>query len=153
MFQENDFINDFTNNRCLIHKDFIEENFETIITIRTKPNNIFITLTKVLPTKTLLNVSAGRFNINISKKTLKFNLKLILQKVFNSLKEILSKNKTLIKLIVPINLRIPVLKLVEEYTNNVDIAIQIDGMKAFNGCRVKKKRRKKRKKLRIFKNI
>lgn len=153
MLQENDFINDFTNDKGLIHKDFIEENFETIITIRTKPNNIFVTLIKVLPTKTLLNVSAGRFNINISKKTLKFNLKLILQKVFNSLKEILSKNKTLIKLIVPINLRIPVLKLVEEYTNNVDIAIQIDGMKAFNGCRVKKKKRKKRKKLRIFKNV
>jgi hypothetical protein len=62
--------------------------------------------------KTLLNVSAGRFKINVSKKTLKFNLKLILQKVFNSLKSFLAKHKTLIKLIIPINRRVQILKLI-----------------------------------------
>jgi hypothetical protein len=62
--------------------------------------------------KTLLNVSAGRFKINVSKKTLKFNLKLILQKVFNSLKSFLVKHKTLIKLIIPINRRVQILKLI-----------------------------------------
>jgi hypothetical protein len=137
----------------LIYRGVVEKNFDTIMIIRTKPNNIFVTLTKVLPVQTLLNVSAGRFKINVSKKTLKFNLKLILQKVFNSLKSFLAKHKTLIKLIIPINRRVQILKLIGGYTKNRGVAIQLVGMKAFNGCRVKKKRRKKRKKLRIFKNV
>jgi hypothetical protein len=96
----------------LIYRGVVEKNFDTIMIIRTKPNNIFVTLTKVLPVQTLLNVSAGRFKINVSKKTLKFNLKLILQKVFNSLKSFLAKHKTLIKLIIPINRRVQILKLI-----------------------------------------
>ena len=55
------------------------KNFKLKIILRVRPNNIFCTLKNLDSDKILINKSSGTYNLQISKKKLKYNIKMMLQ--------------------------------------------------------------------------
>jgi ribosomal protein S11 len=125
------------------------KHFYKQIHIKIKPNNIFCTLNDL--NKTLYTTSAGKCNLNTSKKTLKYNTKIILQSFLNNIKTYLDQDYFILNLTSPKKLRIAVLKQLQNTFKKKELIINIKNKKYFNGCRPAKKKRKKQKSLRIFK--
>jgi len=121
------------------------------IDIRVTPNNVFCTL-KDLTNNKILNIgSAGKYKTKTSKKTLKFSVKVIIEAFLNEIKKELKTKTLLINLTGPIKLRKKILEQISKSIKKSSITINADNKKCFNGCRPKKKRRKKRKGLKVFK--
>jgi ribosomal protein S11 len=124
----------------------------TKVNFRVTQNNIFCTLENVIDHKILEVGSAGKYKVKISKKTLRYNTKILIGVFLKRVKLHLRKNLLLVNLIGPSRIRKPILKQVfEQFGIRSSIIADIDPKKCFNGCRPKKKRRKKQKGLRIFK--
>jgi hypothetical protein len=134
---------------------FISLKKYSFLTFHVYPNNVFCTLKKIKDSKfhLLSSVSSGKYKINISKKTLRYKLKFVIASFFNELsQQKLSLNKSLgIKLIAPVKLKKMILKLLVHKLKRKNFIIEVVGKKVFNGCRARKKLRKKRKGLRLYK--
>lgn len=131
-----------------------ENKLKKKIVIRVTPNNIFCTLFELVEKKNLYVFSAGKCKIKISKKMLPFNSKIMLQSFFTVIKEqqlITSEDSLIVELLGPIKLRKFILE--DTYLNfkKNEIIFFVRDKKCFNGCRPKKKRRKKQNKFRILK--
>ena len=126
--------------------------FVTKLNLRVTQNNIFCTLGNII-NKNILEVgSAGKYKIKVSKKTLRYNSKIIIGTFLRKIKLYLQKKSILINVISPTRMRKPLLKqIVEQIGVKTAITINVMPKKCFNGCRPKKKRRKKQRGLRIFK--
>lgn len=134
-------LNDFYNHLCF--------------TFKVCPNNVFCTLEQFEgpKIKLLSSVSSGKYKIQLSKKMLKHKAKFV---ILSFLKEIQSKNILItdslsIKLTAPVKLKKVILKLLIPYLKNKNFVVEVLPKKIFNGCRSRKKIRKKRKGLRLFK--
>jgi ribosomal protein S11 len=123
-----------------------------LITIRVTANNVFCTFKDMKKNNTIIISSAGKYKIKVSKKSLKFNHKTILQKFLENFKKInIRKALTLIKVSAPIKLKKQIINtLIESFKKNKFI-LNIKSSKCFNGCRPSKKVRKKKRKFRIVK--
>lgn len=124
------------------------------ITLRSTQNNMYCTLSSIADQKVLFVVSSGKCQLNTSKKSLKFNskhiLKIFLQKIR---KRFNNRPSTLIVISLPKRLRKSVLKIIRySYLKKKSrLIVELKNKKCFNGCRPKKKKRKKRSKFRVFK--
>ena len=68
----------------LLNKKYIDilgnlKDFQLKVFIRVRPNNVFCTLKNLNSGKILINRSSGIYNLQISKKKLKYNIKMMLQ--------------------------------------------------------------------------
>jgi ribosomal protein S11 len=122
-----------------------------IINIKINPNNIFCTL-KSLNKKKILSVgSSGKYKIKTSKKTLRFSTKAVLNSFLNEIRNKLISKEIFITVISPIRIRKSIFKQLTKYFRKKVLILHIDGKKCFNGCRPKKKKRKKQKSFQMFK--
>ena len=133
------------------------------ITMRFAANNAFLTISIKKPNglvKLLFAKSAGYYKLKVSKKISKFNQLLILKKYLKEIKKVIRKHKKknqkfiiFLKAFLPLKLRQKAVNFINNvYKTQVEMLLyKFLEKKAFNGCRPKKKKRKKRKGLRIFK--
>jgi len=125
------------------------------IYIRLTSNNVFCTLIK--HNKTAKVGSAGLFKVKTSIKKLRFSSKEIIEKFFKRIRKLVTSNKLLINLIGPIKLKKKIVKILISLKNAYikqprgSIVLTTKAKKCFNGCRPKKKIRKKRRYIRILK--
>jgi len=127
--------------------------FNLQLSINIFSNNIFLNLSKILKPTTIKKASAGVFKVKITKKRLKHTVCVVLQKFLNKIKPAIFRRNLVVLLISPKFLRKKILKLFRDSFMRRNIYIKIKALKCFNGCRPKKKRRKKRARLKIFKII
>ena len=124
------------------------------IKIRIRVNNIFCTLSNIHKKKLLIFYSSGLSKLTISKKTLRFNNRLLVKRFINLLIKRIRKVDSF--LILEIGGAIKLRKFIttqiaRSLKRYQKLLIYIKSKKCFNGCRVKKKRRKKFRGFRIFK--
>lgn len=127
----------------------IKHKFKKIY-IKITQNNFFCTLTNN-KYKTLLTSSSGKYKIKTSKKKLKFTSKIILKSFLKEIKTKILNNKILLQIIAPKNIKKKIVKQICRTLSNKNIFIELIEKKNFNGCKVKKQKRKKRKGLRLLK--
>lgn len=152
--------------RLLFRKKFIflntlfqtASNFKSFVpytsklNFRVTQNNIFCTLGSIVNGKILEVGSAGKYKVKVSKKTLRYNVKLLIGTFLKKVKLRLQKELILINLISPARMRKSILKQIfEQFGTHTAVTVDVKAKNCFNGCRPKKKRRKKQKGLRIFK--
>ena len=115
------------------------------IFLKIKQNNLFCTFKNIITNKLLLVASAGKLQLNVSKNKLFFLQKKIIFKFLKKVKWILKKQKSsiILKLISPLKLRRRVLRHVKFLLKKRPLVVIFSDLKIFNGCRPKKKRRKK----------
>lgn len=121
------------------------------VTIKLTPNNVFCTLKNLKTSKTVLTRSSGSYKISVSKKKLKFSNKLILQLFIRELKPFINDNLIILQLSGPLKLRKSIIKQFAINLKNKELIIKTKELKCFNGCRPKKKKRKKQKGLKVYK--
>jgi hypothetical protein len=126
------------------------------INIKCSQNNVFCTLANVLSNKIVFSCSAGKYNVSISRKSLRYNVIPVLTYFFQEIKQITTKAKILIVIFtLPINLKKNVLSFVfsqiYDKTKKKTIFFVLKNKKCFNGCKSKKKKRKKHKVMRFLK--
>lgn len=127
-------------------------NLTTTLNFRITQNNIFCTLKNIVDNKVVEIGSAGKYKVKFSKKTLRHNTKILIGIFLKKVKMYLRKRFVLIDLIGPLRVRKPMLKQIfEQIGIKTCITANVNPKKCFNGCRPKKKRRKKQKSLRLFK--
>lgn len=129
-------------------------------TFQVYPNNIFCTL-KVLKNSKfyLLNqASSGKYKITLSKKTLKYKLKFVILAFLKEVRYLQRKKKlnlptsAAIKIIAPRRIKSAILRLLKaELKKKKRVLIEVLRKHVFNGCRARKKIRKKRKGMLLFK--
>lgn len=137
----------FNKINLLRHNEIIKKKVSILI----KPNNIFCTLEDLILKKTLLLYTSGKSKLHISKKTLRFNSKLLIKNFLILLKRYIKNDNLIVVISGPIKVRKFVLKQTTLALKLNKLIIDVKAKKCFNGCRPKKKRRKKQKGLRIFK--
>jgi hypothetical protein len=90
--------------------------------------------------------SAGKYKVKVSKKTLRYNTKILIGIFLKKIKLRLQKNILLVNLIGPSRIRKPILKQVfEQFGIKTSIIANINPKKCSNGCRLKKKKDEKNK--------
>jgi ribosomal protein S11 len=125
--------------------------FYKVLTIKTTSNNIFINLTTNLH-KSILTSSSGKYKIKTTKKKVKHNIKIVIDSFFSELKDhLIPREKLIVKIICFFRIRKMIVKLLFTKLKLNSIIWDAKSKKSFNGCREKKKKRKKQKGLRIFK--
>jgi len=128
------------------------ESVKLKIFIRVRPNNIFFTLKDIKLNTVLVNKSAGLYKIQVSKKNLRYNVKILLQIFFKDIEKYFKKEKDfLIEIISGIKIRKLIIKFLKQKIRKKNIILILKEKKCFNGCMPPKKKRKKRLGLRIFK--
>lgn len=127
--------------------------FNLRLSVNISSNNIFLNLSKILNAKVLKNASSGSFKVKVTKKRLKQTVCVVLQKFLNKIKPVIHRRNLLIILTSPQFLRKKVLKLFRDSFMRRNIFIKINPLKCFNGCRPKKRKRKKRVLLKVFKVV
>jgi ribosomal protein S11 len=123
------------------------------IYLRIRSNNVFCTLIDLGHNKTLLNISSGKYKLNTSKKKLKYNTKIILNLFLKDIQSYLtcSSSSIIVEIISSIKNRKQIIRILKKKIHNQQLILYLKPLKCFNGCRPKKRKRKKRRKLRIFK--
>lgn len=119
------------------------------ISVKITPNNMFCTLISNKDNKILLSKSSGSYKINLSKKLLKYYHKIILSKFFLDVEKCKKESCLIINLISPLKLRKSIFRHIVFNFNKTKLYFNFKPLKLFNGCRPKKKKRKKQKSLRI----
>jgi len=153
------------------YKQFKKNFFTKRITIKITPNNIFCLVKNLKENKTEYVKSGGKMGLNISKRKVKFLWKTVITDLLEYIKQTDIKNYILTysgprrlkkkifrfvrKTLVPKKKRKPLISYKykepkEKIIKNV-LLINVNPKKIFNGCRVKKKKRKKRSGFRVFK--
>jgi len=138
-------------NRLAISENLLNESAKFILNIKITPNNMFFTLKNRIKNVILYTGSSGKKQIKISKKTLKFQHKILIQKFIDEIKHLVLDTTIVIVIAGPIKTRRSIIKFLGRELKINKLIIQTAALKCFNGCRAKKKKRKKRKSLRIFK--
>jgi len=82
----------------LLNKKYIDilgnlKDFQLKVFIRVRPNNVFCTLKNLNSGKILINRSSGIYNLQISKKKLKYNIKMMLQFFFKDIEIFYKREK------------------------------------------------------------
>ena len=122
------------------------------ITIRATSNNVFCTLLDTKQNRTLFLGYSGKYNIKTSKRSLKFSSKHIIESFFKEInKKFNLDNGLFINLILPKRIKKKTIKIVKSYYGKKKVILNVIGKKCFNGCKPKKKKRKKRKGFSLFK--
>lgn len=122
-----------------------------ILTIKVTSNNVFCNLKNPQNNKTLLLTSAGKNQLQVSKKSLKFNHKIIIQNFLEKMNTLIQNNNIIINFIGPKKIKKKITQQLLYFLVGQKLIIRSVAKKCFNGCRPSKKRRKKRKGLRLFK--
>jgi ribosomal protein S11 len=141
--------------------------FSKVITIRIKPNNVFCTFVNRANRKTISG-TAAKYKVKMSKKALRYNYKLILKSFLKETKRFLKSKRVFISVTSPRKIRRELLRTLKtrllrrkkfarkasgktiRYSPDF-LLFRFNSKKCFNGCRVRKKRRKKQRGLRIYK--
>jgi hypothetical protein len=118
-------------------------------------NNIFCVLRE--KNKMIKICSSGKYNIKISKKNLRYNIKPVITFFLQEIKRQVSSSAIFFLILTaPLRLRKQTLKFIFpkifEDKEKRSFCVKVKEDKCFNGCRVRKEKRKKQKKLRLFKN-
>lgn len=139
-----------------LYKKFLNFLTKQILIIRLviKQNNIFLSCYSLK--KTLQTKSATSFKIKISKRKLKTNSIYVLNKFFQLIEKKRKKfsqynNNIVVSFNAPKYLRKHILRKFLINFKTKTILFNLLPKKSFNGCRVKKMRRRKYKKFRILK--
>ena len=141
----------------LLNKKYIDilgnlKDFQLKVFIRVRPNNVFCTLKNLNSGKILINRSSGIYNLQISKKKLKYNIKMMLQFFFKDIEIFYKREKNiLIEVTCGVKVRKQIIKFLKQKIRKKNIVLQLNEKRCFNGCKPPKKKRKKRMGLRIFK--
>lgn len=137
------------------------------LTIRIKPNNVFCTLKNEIDNK-VISGSSTKYKIKMSKKTLRYNYKIVVRSFLEEAKKMLKSNSILVNVTSPKRVRKELLRILKKKlllkqkssSKNTDdeekqkfdaVVFNFNAKKCFNGCRAKKKRRNKQRGLRIYK--
>lgn len=139
--------------RSTYHK--LTKKFSYFLHLKICSNNIFCVLRD--KNKTIKICSSGKYNVKISKKKLRYNIKPVITFFFQEIKkDVLLSDTFFLILTAPLRLRKQILKFVFpkifEDKKKRSFCIKVKEMKAFGGCRAGKQKRKKQKKLRLFKD-
>jgi hypothetical protein len=140
----------------------LKNKFLKKIDIRVTQNNLFCTFIDLARNKTLHNSSSGIYRIKISKRKLKHFFTTFLLIFFKKAKKFCKNyNNTIFNITAPIRIRKKICKIVKKQLRKVkkkkskrkktNVIINVVPKKCFNGCRAKKKIRKKRRLYRIYK--
>lgn len=128
------------------------------LTVRVVPNNMFCHIKDTKTNTVLRSVSSGSYKMKVSKKGIRNYSKLIANAFLKDLRDKQIKfNKPLVaKIIAPIAIRKPLVtifknSLFKKFNTKKKLLLEVASKKVFNGCRPRKKVRKKRKGLRLFK--
>jgi hypothetical protein len=128
------------------------------LTVRVVPNNMFCHIKDTKTNTVLRSVSSGSYKMKVSKKGIRNYSKLIANAFLKDLRDKQIKfNKPLIaKIIAPVTIRKPLVtifknSLFKKFNSKKKVLLEVASKKVFNGCRPRKKVRKKRKGLRLFK--
>jgi ribosomal protein L18 len=128
------------------------------LTVRIAPNNMFCHIKDTKTNTVLRSVSSGSYKMKVSKKGIRNYSKLIANAFLKDLRDKQIKfNKPLVaKIIAPVGIRKPLLtifknSLFKKFNQKKKLLLEVASKKVFNGCRPRKKVRKKRKGLRLFK--
>lgn len=157
-----------------------EDVFDKIITIRVKPNNTFCTL-KSLFHDQMISASSTKYSVKMSKKSLKYNYKIVLKAFLKEVDNFVRSDKILFSITAPKRIRRELIRILKasmkptesdeppildktesqietdnhDTEDNVEepsfVVFKLNARKCFNGCRVRKKKRKKQRGLRIYK--
>jgi hypothetical protein len=126
-----------------------------LLSLNVCANNIFCNLSYPAfesHNQTIFSLSSGKLNIKVSKKRLKPMLKLYLTSLYKEVKKIIKSKVLLIEIKAPRKLRKKMSKsLYKAFLKDFSLLFNFKHLKSFNGCRPKKFRRKKRKRLVIYK--
>jgi ribosomal protein S11 len=114
-------------------------------------NNVFCHFKDLIKKKSLFVMSAGKCNVKISKKNLRFNNKFIFKKFIKKIKPFIKKKTFFLKILAPIKIRKKLLKSLKGFLKQRSVIIKVKAHKCFNGCRPKKAKRKKQKKWVVYK--
>jgi len=139
----------------------VSANKETLnlffLRIKVVRNNIFCYLFNGKPSVLLISGTAGLYHIKLSKKSMRFYSKNVLNKFFTSCKKILRRQKKKVLVFTvqsSARLKRNLIKAVQSFFKKQFIVIAaFNEVKCFNGCRQRKQIRRKRRFFRIFKNI
>ena len=131
-----------------------------ILTINIGANNIFCNLANKKGKTFLRSISSGYYKMKVSKKTLRFFIKDIINLY---LKDLSNKKikfpKTLgVRINAPIKVRKQIVSLLKKalfkrFLAKKTIILEVNPLKVFNGCRASKYRKKKRKSFKIYKDL
>lgn len=143
--------------------------FNKTITIRIKPNNVFCTFVNRANRKTkTISGTCTKYKVKMSKKALRYNYKVILKSFLKETKRFLKSKRILISVTSPKKIRRELMRILKtrlirrkkfvqkasgkrvRYSPDL-LLFRFNSKKCFNGCRVRKKRRKKQRGLRIYK--
>jgi ribosomal protein S11 len=125
--------------------------FPKRLNIRITSNNVFCTLKNIKEKKILFVGSSGIYKVKTSKKTLRYSTKVIVGYFLKKIKKGLNSKRFFVNIIAPIRIRKAVIKQLAKFFKKSSLIVNAENKKCFNGCRPKKKKRKKQKGLRIFK--
>lgn len=157
-----------------------ESIFDKVITIRVKPNNTFCTLRSSFHNQ-MISASSTKYSVKMSKKSLKYNYKIVLKAFLKEVDTFIKSDKILFSITAPKKIRRELMRILkmsmepvesdrtptldkaeyqpedESYDDGEDsegptfVVFKLNAKKCFNGCRVRKKKRKKQRGLRIYK--
>ena len=126
--------------------------FLACFTVKVTSNNVFCNLRCLVKNRTLQASSCGKYNIKVSRKKLKYAIKPVITSFLREAKTKIPSKNLFVVLIAPTKLRKYILKfLYSKLLQNRHSVVKVKEKKCFNGCRVKKKKRKKQKGLRLLK--
>lgn len=157
-----------------------ESIFDKVITIRVKPNNTFCTLRSLFHNQ-MISASSTKYSVKMSKKSLKYSYKIILKAFLKEVDTFVKSDKILFSITAPKRIRRELMRILrmsiepvesdgastldktehqpenDNHENEEDlegptlVVFRLNAKKCFNGCRVRKKKRKKQRGLRIYK--
>ncbi len=131
-----------------------------ILTINVGSNNIFCNLANKKGKTYLKSVSSGYYKMKVSKRSLRFYIKDIVNLYLKDLsnKKIKFPKTLAVRISAPIKIRKQIVSLLKKalfkrFLKKKTIIIEVNPLKVFNGCRAGKYRKKKRKSFKILKSL
>jgi len=142
----------FTKIKQDLKKVIMQNTYALYLTI--SQNNIFSTCKDISKNLSFFTKSCGSFKIAISKKRLKFSASLFFYQIRKFIKNILCNKISILFITSPRFLKKYISKyfISKLFETTCPFLLCFNPKKSFNGCRVKKLKRKKYKKNRILKS-
>ena len=125
--------------------------FNSLLILRIKQNNLFVTLLNLRTNRVWKIWSCGLYKLNASKRQLKFIVNILLIQIFKYLKKKFRKANFVIIIRGMSFIKKKVIRKIQFFFRNQMYLLVSKSSKIFNGCRAKKIRRKKYKKFRVLK--
>lgn len=125
--------------------------FNSLLILRIKQNNLFVTLLNLRTNKVCKIWSCGLYKLNASKRQLKFVVNILLIQIFKYLNKKFRKANFVIIIRGMSFIKKKVVRKIQFFFRNQMYLLVSKSSKIFNGCRAKKIRRKKYKKFRVLK--